>query len=140
MSDHPIGGQALLVAGAKASVPLERLPELAERVEADLRDRRESYRREFECVHETPDRAVFFVPADHWEAVGDRLGFDRRELDAVRRAHEEQARRVASETGRREEFESAFEIRDAVVIGGGGDGSREADADDAADTDEDVAD
>ena len=133
MSGDPISGQALLVAGAKASVPLKRLPDLVERVQTDLRGRLADYRREFECVHETSDRAVFLVPSDHWEAVGDRLGFDRRELDAVRRTHEEQARRIGSETDRREEFESAFEIRDAVVIGLGGDADAEADADAGAD-------
>ena len=116
MGHDAIDGQAILVAGAKASVPLKRLPELVERAGADLRERRDDYRREFECVHETPDCAVFLVPSDHWEAVGDRLGFDRRERDAVRRAHVEQARRIGSETDRREEFESAFEIRDAVVL------------------------
>lgn len=133
MSDYPVDGQALLAAGAKASVPLSRLPDLLERVQSDLGDRREEYRREFECVHETPDREVFLVPSDHWEAVGERLGFDRRERDAVRRAHVEQARRVGSATDRREEFESAFEIRDAVVVGvgdGEGDESRDADGDD----------
>ena len=121
MSHDAIDGQAILVAGAKASVPLKRLPELIERAGADLREHRDDYRREFECVHETPDRAVFLVPSDHWDAVGDRLGFDRRERDAVRRAHTEQARRIGTETDRREEFESAFEIRDAVVIGTGSD-------------------
>lgn len=121
-SDHPISGQAMLVAGAKASVPLKDLPSLVEQAAADLRERGDEYRRAFECVHETPDYAVFLVPADHWDAVGDRLGFDARERDAVRRAHEEQARRVASEADRREEFESAFEIRAAAVVGTGGHG------------------
>ena len=129
MGHDAIDGQAILVAGAKASVPPKRLPELVERAGADLRERRDDYRREFECIHETPDRAVFLVPSDHWEAVGDRLGFDRRERDAVRRAHVEQARRIGSETDRREEFESAFEIRDAVVLD-----PRGADADEDGDT------
>jgi hypothetical protein len=60
---------------------------------------------------------VFLVPRDHWGAVGERLGLAARERDAVRRAHEEQLRRVGSETGRRDEFEAALEIRSAVVIG-----------------------
>ena len=129
--DGPIEGQALLVAGARASVPLKRLPELVGRAGTRLRERRDDYRREFECVHETTDRAVSLVPSDRWEAVDDRLGFDRRERDAVRRAHNEQARRIGSETDRGEEFESAFEIRDAVVLDvrGAGNGHAETDAD-----------
>ena len=128
MGHDVIDGQAILVAGAKASVPLDRLPDLVERAGADLRERRDEYRRTFECIHETPDRAVFLVPSDHWETVGDRLEFDRRERDAVRRVHVEQARRIGSETDRREEFESAFEIRDAVVIGLSEDGDEGRDA------------
>lgn len=137
VSDHPIDGQVLLIAGAKASVPLDRLPELLERAQSDLAGRLDDYRREFECVHETPDRAAFLVPSDHWEALGDRLGFDRRECDAARRAHEEQVHRIGSETDRSEEFESAFEIRDAVVVGTRGAGAGAgADADAGGETDD----
>jgi hypothetical protein len=49
--------------------------------------------------------------------VGERLGLTARECEAVRRAHEEQLRRVGTETGRREEFESALDIRSAAVVG-----------------------
>jgi hypothetical protein len=113
----PLDGQVLILAAAKASVPAERLPELVDRVQADLGPRFEAYRRAYEAVHESPGRWVFLVPLDHWESVGDRLGLTVREREAVRRAHEEQLRRVGSETDRREEFESALDIRSAVVVG-----------------------
>lgn len=113
----PLDGQVLILAAAKASVPAERLPGLVDRVQADLGPRFETYRRSYEAVHEADDRWVFLVPLDHWESVGDRLGLTLREREAVRRAHEEQLRRVGSETDRREEFESALDIRSAVVVG-----------------------
>jgi len=113
----PFDGPVLLIASAKASVPPDRLPVLLRRAQTHLRDGRDRYERRFERVVSTRDRAVFLVPADHWSAVGDRLGFDRRETDAVRRTHEEQLHRLGSDLGRSEEFEAALDIRQAVVIG-----------------------
>jgi len=117
--DHPIGGTALLKAGALASVPLARLPVLLARVQADLGPRLESYRRRYECIEADDDREAFLVESDHWNVVGDRLGLTEREADAVRRAHEAAVERIGSATGRREEYDTAFEIRTAVVIGVG---------------------
>ncbi|WP_423744142.1 hypothetical protein V5735_14385 (plasmid) [Haladaptatus sp. SPP-AMP-3] len=114
---HPIDGQIVVLAGAKASVPLERLSELLPVVQADLGPRIDDYRREYERIHETPEWSVFLVETGHWKTVGDRLGFERRERDAVRRAHEEQFRRIGRDEGRTEEFENALEIRDAVLVG-----------------------
>ncbi|WP_142857639.1 hypothetical protein [Salinigranum halophilum] len=113
----PLDGQVLVLAAAKASVPAERLPELVDQVQADLGPRLETYRRTYEAVAESPERWVFLVPLDHWDTVGERLGLTARECEAVRRAHEEQLRRVGTETGRREEFESALDIRSAAVVG-----------------------
>jgi hypothetical protein len=113
----PLDGQVLILAAAKASVPAERLPQLVDQVQADLGPRFETYRRSYEAVHEAPERWVFLVPLDHWDSIGERLGLTLREREAVRRAHEEQLRRVGSETDRREEFESALDIRSAVVVG-----------------------
>nr|WP_251344370.1 hypothetical protein [Haloplanus sp. GDY1] len=106
-----------MLASAKASVGPGRLSDLLETVQADLRGRLDTYRREFERVADGDGREVFLVPTDHWEDVGDRLGLDRRGIDAVARTHAEQLRRIGSDTGRREEFETALEIREAVVIG-----------------------
>lgn len=116
-SGGPVGGQALQLAGAKASVPPSRLPALVERAQAALAPDRDSYRRRYELVAEDERRSVFLVPDGHWREVGDRLGFDRREADAVRRAHAEQLRRFGSRSGRREEFETALDIREAAVVG-----------------------
>jgi hypothetical protein len=113
----PLDGQVLMVAAAKASVPLHDLPTLVDRVQADCGPRLETYRRRYEAVHDSPERSVFLVPLDHWESIGDRLDLTAREQSAVRRAHEEQLRRLGSEEGRSEEFESALDIRSAVVVG-----------------------
>ncbi|WP_266078512.1 hypothetical protein [Haladaptatus caseinilyticus] len=113
---HPIEGQIVLLAGAKASVPLERLSELLAETQTDLGGRMEEYRQQYECVYETAEMSVFLVEEGHWKTVGNRLGFDRREWDAVRRAHEQQLHRTGRREGRRSEFVSALEIRDVVLI------------------------
>jgi hypothetical protein len=115
--NSPIDGQVFMLTSAKASVGPGRLSDLLAAVQADLGDRLDTYRREFERVADDDGREVFLVPTDHWERVGERLGFGRREVDAVARAHAEQLRRIGSETGRREEFETALDIRQAVVVG-----------------------
>lgn len=113
----PIDGTVLVLTAATASVGPQRLPELLTRVQADLGSRLDEYRHAYECIAADDSRAVFLVPADHWEGVGDRLGFGRREIDAVRRAHEAQLQRLGSEAGRRDEFDTALDIRSAVVVG-----------------------
>lgn len=117
MAGEPIEGQVLLVAAAKASVPAKRLPDLVDLVQAELASDLESYERRYELAHEAPEFRAFFVEDGHWGEIGDRLGFDRRETDAVRRAHHEQLRSVGRREDRDEEFESALEIRDCVLIG-----------------------
>lgn len=112
----PIEGQVLLLAATKASVPGDRVPELAERVQNALGPRIEEYRRRYECIHENGDGCWFLVPGDHWGTVTADLGLERREGDAVRRAHEEQLKRLGKRLDRREEFETALEIRSCVVI------------------------
>lgn len=139
---HPIEGQVVLLAGAKASVPLWRLSALLEDVQRHLADRREEYDRRFERVDvpveddadanddvdadadaDTADdadgesRRVYYLAGDdHWERVGERLGLDDREVDAVRRTHREQLRRDGRRLDREEEFETAVEIRDPVAV------------------------
>jgi len=115
--ESPIDGHVFMLASAKASVDPATLSDLLRRVQTYLADRRDTYRREFECVAESDDREVFLVPTGHWETLGDRLAFDGRERKAVARTHAEQLQRIGSETGRDEEFETALEIREAVVIG-----------------------
>ncbi|WP_276261075.1 hypothetical protein [Haloglomus litoreum] len=113
----PMDGQVLLLAAAKASVSPQRLPDLVDLAQAHLGDRLAEYRREYEVAFTEPDRVGFFVEADHWDDLGGRLGFDDNETDALRRVHAAQLRRVGTDAGRRDEFETALEIREAVVIG-----------------------
>lgn len=113
----PLDGQVLRLAAAKASVVPRRLPQLVDRAQAHIGPRLEEYRRAYECVVEEDDRTVFLVERGHWDEVGEELGLDDREVDALRRAHEEQLRRTGTVDGRRDEFESALDIREAVVLG-----------------------
>lgn len=113
----PFDGTVLQQAAALASVGPARLPELLGGVDSALQERRESVHRRFERVHRDESRELFLVPDDYWPELGAGLDLDEREWQAVRRAHESQLLRVGSELGRREEFESALEIRSAVVTG-----------------------
>jgi hypothetical protein len=118
--DYPIGGPALVKTAALASVPAERLPALLARVQADLGPRIDDYRRRYERIAAEPDRETFLVEPDHWEGIAERLGLSNRERDAVARAHETAVERAGSGRTRREEFETALEIRSGVVIGTSG--------------------
>lgn len=115
--DVPIEGQILLLAGAKASVPAERLPALVARVQDDLGPRLNDYRRRSECVHESDGVCYFLVEPGHWKGVADRLAMNRREAEAVRRAHREQLRRLGRREDRADEFDAALDIRECVIIG-----------------------
>ncbi|ELY93520.1 hypothetical protein C482_19019 [Natrialba chahannaoensis JCM 10990] len=112
----PIDGQILLLTAAKASVPPEQLPTLVDRAQTLLAPRRERYRHEFECIHTDADREAFLVGWGHWDNLGEELELTERETAAVRRAHEEQIRRIGRRQDREEEFETAFEIREPVLI------------------------
>ncbi|PSP86316.1 hypothetical protein BRC83_01240 [Halobacteriales archaeon QS_1_68_17] len=113
----PIEGTVLIATAAKASVGPDRLPRLVDRVQASLAGRREEYARRYERVYESADYEAFFVENDHWRTLGAELGLGERETDAVRRAHHEQLLRDGREQGCEEEFRTALEIRDCVVIG-----------------------
>jgi len=129
---YPIEGTALVKTAALASVPAAAVPELLARVQADLGARIDAYRRRYERIAAEPERETFLVEPDHWESVGDRLGLTERERDAVARAHEAAVERIGSGSGRREEFDTALEIRSGVVIG--------VDSDDGEDGTTDTAD
>jgi hypothetical protein len=115
--DNPIEGQVLVLTAAKASVGGQRVPDLVAEARRELEPRTEDLRRRYECVHEDDVRVVFLAPEGFWEDVGDELGLSRREYEAVARAHAEQLLRVGDREGRKEEFETALEVREAVVIG-----------------------
>mgnify|MGYP006304914129 CR=1 FL=1 len=110
---HPIEGQIVLLAGAKASVALTRMDPLLQRAARHL-ERVDCT--QYERVHVDDDGAIYLVPPAFWRDHGTSMGLERREWDAIRRAHEEQLLRVGRRTGRRDEFETALEIRSAVVV------------------------
>lgn len=114
---YPIDGTPLVKTAALASVPAERIPDLLARVQADLGSRIDEYRRRYERIATEPDRETFLVEPDHWEEIGARLGLSDREVDAVARAHEAAVERAGTEGDRRDEFDTALEIRSGVVIG-----------------------
>lgn len=116
MAGEPIDGQILLLTAAKASVGPQRLPDLVDLVQADLRPRFDTYCREYETAYETDDHTAFFVEEGHWDDIGERMDFAPREIDAVRRAHHEQLGRYGRRHDRDDEFSSALEIRDCVLI------------------------
>lgn len=113
---HPIDANALMIAAAKASVGAGQLPELLRRADEYLRERADEYDRSYERVDEAGDGRVYLVPEDHWSTVGEALDLHRREADALRRAHEQHLLRVGTKQRRRQEFETALELRDAVVV------------------------
>lgn len=113
---HPIEGQVFLLAGTKASVPLERLSTLLEQVQDHLGPRVAEYERRYECVYDRNDTYAFLVEPGHWTDVGSDLDLTQREADALARTHAEQVSRLGKDLGRRDEFETALEIREAVVI------------------------
>jgi len=111
---HPIEGQIVLLAGAKASVPLTRLSELLERTQCHLEPRRGELARQYEHI-DADGVEYYLAEVGYWEDVGGQLGFTDRETDAVRRTHEEQFRRDGRRLDRREEFETALDIREIVA-------------------------
>lgn len=116
-ADLPLDGTVVQYAAALASIGPAAYPTLLATVQAHLDADRARYEREFECVHRDEARAVFLVPSDHWETVGEALSLSAREAKAVRRAHERQLTRLGGRTDRGAEFESALDIRSAVVVG-----------------------
>jgi hypothetical protein len=114
----PIEGTVLVLVTAQAAVG-ERVPDLIDAVQARLGPRLAEYRRRYEVVHETEDAVVCLAESGHLDEVCADLDLDDREADAVRRAHQEQARRVAREADAEAAMETALEIRDPVVIGRG---------------------
>ena len=115
--DHPIGGTPLVKTAALASVPADRLSPLLAQVQRSLEPQLEAYRRRYERVECGADRESFLVESDHWESLGDELQLADRERDAAQRAHETAVVYDGTRAGRRDELETALEIRSAVVIG-----------------------
>lgn len=120
MAGEPIEGQIMLLTAAKASVSPTRLPDLVDLAQAHLGPELERYRREYERLYAGEDLEAFLVEWGHWDDLGERLEFSERERSAVRRAHEEQLLRIGRRTDREDEFETALEIREPVLVGADG--------------------
>lgn len=116
MADHPIEGQLLLVAGARASVAMHRLPDLVERAHDHVVANADEYERRYERIEGARDADFYCVEPGFWAAVGDELGMNDREADAVRRAHEAQFTRDGRRLDRQSEFESTLELREIVAV------------------------
>ena len=117
---HPIEGQVVLLAGAKASVPLTRLSDLLAEVQEYLADEVEEYDRRFERI-DADGEGVYFLAGDgHWTTVGEEMGLTEREMKAVARTHAEQFLRDARRMDRETEFETTLEIRDVLAVNSDG--------------------
>lgn len=112
----PIDGTVIQYAAALGSVGPNEFTDLLVRAQRHLNADYERYDREFECVYRDDERAVYLVPLDHWDSVGAAMSLEGRETKAVRRAHERQLKRVGTGGDRRDEFDTALEIRSAVVV------------------------
>ena len=117
MAGGPLDGEALVLAAAKASVSGERLPDLADRAQGLLGPRLPEYGRRYESAHEDESATVFFVEAGHWADLGEEMALNEREWEALRRAHAAHLRELGDDLDRGEEFETAPDLREAVVIG-----------------------
>ena len=113
---HPIEGQVVLLAGAKASVSLARLSDLLSEAQEYLADEADEYDRRFERIDGCDGGIYFLAEERHWERLGTELGFTKREARAVARTHNAQFERDGRRMDREEEFETTLEIRDVVAV------------------------
>ncbi|SDX80130.1 hypothetical protein [Halobellus clavatus] len=128
----PLDGDVIQYTGATASLAPERLGPLLRRVQSALADRSEHYRRTYERVYADESRSVYLCPEGEVAELGAAVGLTDSEVDAVKRAHGQQLRRIGTKTDRRDEFETALEIREAVVIGHDADESADREPDEGA--------
>jgi len=113
---HPIEGQVVLLAGAKASVSLARLSDLLSEAQEHLADETDEYERQFERIDACGDGVYFLADDGHWERLREELGFTKRETEAVARTHAAQFERDGRQLDRKQEFETTLEIRDVVAV------------------------
>jgi hypothetical protein len=113
---HPIEGQIVLLAGAKASVSLTRLSDLLADVQGHLAARTDEYQRQFEHIDARGDGVYVLAEGGHWETLGSELDFTKREAQAVSRTHKAQFERDGRRMSREKEFETTLEIRDVLAV------------------------
>lgn len=117
-TSYPIEGQIVLLAGTRASIPIDRLPDLLEQVQTYLQENQGSYERGYERIQGPRAADYVCVEGGHWDTIGSELGLNDREQDAVRRAHVAQFERDGRRLDRSEEFEATLEIRDVLAVTG----------------------
>jgi hypothetical protein len=116
VKDHPFPEDVLLLVAGESVVSAGRLPELLSVVQADLSLRLADYRDAHECAYEDERLVAFFVDPEHWDGIGDRLGFESGAVDVTRSAHAHLLLGLGDEVGRTSEFASALDVQDCVVI------------------------
>ncbi|WP_435100188.1 hypothetical protein [Halarchaeum sp. P4] len=121
MTTHPLPDAALSLAlpddaDSSAAVSRAHLERLLNRVAEYLRGSERNLARRYERVVAADDGDVHLTDEAFWARVGDALRYDDAETAAVRRAHEATLLLAGDQQGRRAEFESALDIRSAVVL------------------------
>lgn len=85
---------------------------------ADYFDGKErALERQYERAIAATDGVVLFADAGFWDRTGAALGFTETEITAVRRAHEATLLLAGDRADRLAEFETALDVRTAVVLG-----------------------
>jgi len=100
-----------------ADVDPETLDALLGRVADYFRGKERALERQYERAIDACDGVVLFADADFWERTGTALGFTEGEITAVKRAHEATLLLAGDHADRLGEFETALDVRTAVVLG-----------------------
>lgn len=113
---HALAPDALAAAADAAGLDAADIDRLAARAAAYLGGRSRNLERRYERALTADDGVVLLADTDFWDRVGDALRFEDDETAALRRAHEATLTLAGARAGRDAEFESALEIRTAVVL------------------------
>lgn len=114
--NHPIEGQIVLLAGAKASVSLVQLSDLLADAQAYLATELDDYERRFEQIDAYGVGTYILADEGYWERIGDAMECTQRETEAVARTHAAQFERDGRRMDREGEFETILEIRDVLMV------------------------
>ncbi|GGN06955.1 hypothetical protein [Halarchaeum nitratireducens] len=110
---HPIPAAAC----EGADVDPATLDALLGRVADYLRGKERALERQYERAIGARDGVVLFADADFWARTGAALAFTEVETTAVKRAHEATLLLAGDRADRLGEFETALDVRTAVVLG-----------------------
>ncbi|GAD52216.1 hypothetical protein MBEHAL_0976 [Halarchaeum acidiphilum MH1-52-1] len=110
---HPIPDAAC----RRIPLPFEAINALLARIADYFRGKERALGRQYERALDASDGVVLFADVDFWDRAGDALGFTDAETAAVQRAHETTLLLAGDREDRRAEFETALDVRTAVVLG-----------------------